>query len=173
MRYHFFSLKANQSFLYPANRKKCISDQTWGHVIVLGHNVVLSIGPLHVAHVPAVHVIRVAMFFDQLPVFEKTCAVPPEGHFVILLPGVVGNVPRQLDIVTEHSLQNKVGLTVHEHVLLLGPIGRVPFLPSFVVSTWKESNKHITVRHLKYSVSVLQNHSTYRLRIVGFEGFEL
>ena len=140
---------------------------------MLGHNVVLSIGPLHVAHVPAVHVIRVAMFFDQLPVFEKTCAVPPEGHFVILLPGVVGNVPRQLDVVTEHSLQNEVGFTVHEHVLLLGPIGRVPFLPSFVVSTWKESNKHITVRHLKYSVSVLQNHSTYRLRIVGFEGFEL
>ena len=129
---------------------------------MLGHNVVLSIGPLHVAHVPAVHVICVAMFFDQFPVFEKTCAVPPEGHFVILLPGVVGNVPRQLDVVTEHSLQNKVGFTVHEHVLLLGPIGRVPFLPSFVVSTWKESNKHITVRHRKYSVSLPSSKITVR-----------
>jgi len=115
---------------------------------VLGHNVVLSIGPLHVAHVPAVHVIRVAMFFNQFPVFEKTCAVSPEGHFVILLPGVVGNVPRQLDVVTEHSLQKKVGLTVHEHVLLLGPIGRVPFLPSFVVSICFSAHIHSPIQPL-------------------------
>ena len=88
--------------------------------------------------VSAEHVVPVAVLLDELPVLLESGFVTPVRQVVVLLPRIIRNVTGQLDLVVEHPLQEQVRVPVHEHVLLLLPVSRVPPLPSLRVAFCKQ-----------------------------------